>query len=107
MARSQKRWLVVLAGVIVAAIVASYFAVSQGQADQRARGDLVTAKQLLLRIEENRVESVRHINMINRAQCASLRNLYAVIRKSLEDGDKERSGTTARTPCTRGGWVDR
>jgi len=85
----QKRWWTVLASVVFVILVASYFAVAQGRVDQKARDDLVDAKSLLARIEEGRAESVRQINMINRAQCASLRNLYAVIRKSLKDGDIE------------------
>lgn len=85
----QKRWWTVLAGVVVTVLVASFFAVALGRDDQKAREDLVVAKHLLARIDESRAESVDQINLVNRAQCASLRNLYAVIRKSLKDGDKE------------------
>lgn len=35
-----------------------------------------------------RDENVRHLNRVNASQCESLRNLYNVIRKSLEDSDK-------------------
>lgn len=40
-----------------------------------------------VRIEQSRTDAVEKVNRINAAQCASLRNLYAVIRKTLEDGD--------------------
>src|SRR5688500_17210057 len=39
-------------------------------------------------VEDARVERVRQINKVNVAQCASLRNLYGVIRKTLRDGDE-------------------
>lgn len=39
-------------------------------------------------IEQNRTAATAQVNEINVAQCASLRNLYAVIRKTLADGDK-------------------
>lgn len=39
-------------------------------------------------IEDARVERLRQLNEVNAAQCASLRNLYTVIQKSLLDGDK-------------------
>lgn len=35
-----------------------------------------------------RDENVIQLNKVNASQCASLRNLYNVIRKSLEDSDK-------------------
>lgn len=38
-------------------------------------------------IEKARDERVGQINRVNRAQCASLRNLYSIIAKSLRDGD--------------------
>lgn len=39
-------------------------------------------------IEHNRLERVRELNQVNRAQCLALQNLYIVIRKTLADADK-------------------
>ena len=40
------------------------------------------------RVDQIRSEAITHVNEVNASQCASLRNLYNVIRKSLEDSDK-------------------
>jgi len=39
-------------------------------------------------LDNNRVERIAQINQINTAPCKSLRNLYIVIRKSIEDGNR-------------------
>ena len=40
------------------------------------------------RITEARIERLQQLNEVNKAQCRSLKNLYAVIRKTLKDADK-------------------
>lgn len=40
------------------------------------------------RFDEERDAHIARLNKVNEAQCASLQNLYAVIRKTLADADK-------------------
>lgn len=63
------------AGIVAVILLATYF--------------IRTAHENDRRIEAARVERIQQINAVNQAQCASLRNLYAVIRKSLEDSDAQ------------------
>lgn len=41
-----------------------------------------------IRLESARLERLRQVNEINTAQCASLRNIYTLLRSTVEESDR-------------------
>lgn len=83
-----RRWLrpsvigyLLLTAGVVAALVASH------NDDAETKRAVAAVAANAKRVEEARVERVGQLNRVNQAQCKSLRNLYAVIRKTIEDAD--------------------
>lgn len=67
-----RRWIVIGYAFLALGTGAGFFVSYDNQGD----------------IEDARAERVRQINGVNAAQCASLRNLYAVIRQTIEASDR-------------------
>jgi hypothetical protein len=63
-----------LGAIIVAVILLSAYVVRQRHDADRG-------------LERARIERIDQLNRINKAQCASLRNLYATIAKTISDSD--------------------
>jgi hypothetical protein len=81
--------LALAVGVLLGA--STVLAFRQGRQDNQAKVALQAALLNDRRIEAARIERVRQINHVNQAQCASLANLYSIIRLTL------RSPTRAST----------
>lgn len=82
------RWKIAAFAVGCLIGIASVLAYEQGRRDNQAKQALLASIENDRRIEAARIERVRQINHVNAAQCASLANLYSIIRLTLQQSDK-------------------
>lgn len=82
------RWkgAALIVGVLIGA--SAVLAYQQGMSDNEAKRAVRASIENDRKIEAARLERVRQINHVNQAQCASLANLYSIIRLTLQQSDK-------------------